>query len=120
MSVSEKLIFRVLIDGLLFDGAALRYFDREALLRMLPMKGAITFASGSTSPGTLPRTAWMSAAGSMAVVTLGVRFVPLVDVVRVCACGLCAPCCVVLLGSWNGTIAPFQHVQRVRGQKYCP
>ena len=50
----------------------------------------------------------------MAVVTLGVRLVPLIDVVRVCACGLCAPCCVVLLGSWNGTIAPFQHVQRVR------
>ena len=55
--MSEKLTFRVLIDGLLFDGAALRYFDREALLRMLPMKGAMTFASGSTSPGTLPRTA---------------------------------------------------------------
>ena len=87
MSVSEKLIFRVLIDGLLFDGAALRYFDREALLRMLPMKGAMTFASGSTSPWTLPRCAgsWVSVAEALLAVAQDVRIVPLVVVVRVSA-----------------------------------
>ena len=63
---------------------------------------------------------WVSAAEPWVLVTWAVPHRPLVDVVRVCACGLFAPCCVVLLGSWNGTIAPFQRVQRVRGQKCCP
>ena len=55
--VSEELGFKLYTDTLLSDGAALCPFAREALLLALPMKGALTFASRSTSPWTLPRAA---------------------------------------------------------------
>ena len=47
----------MVIDALLLDGADRRVLGRQVLLSSLPMKAAMTFASWSTSPCTLPRGA---------------------------------------------------------------
>ena len=52
---SEEHVFKVFIDAMLVDGADHRVFGREVLQFVLPMDAAVTFASGSTSPWTLPR-----------------------------------------------------------------
>ena len=53
----EELAFKVYIDVLLSDGADRRVLGRQILLSSLPMNAALTFASWSTSPCTLPRGA---------------------------------------------------------------
>ena len=51
----EELGFEVDIDALLADGADRHVLGAELYFRALLMKAAVTFASWSTSPSTLPR-----------------------------------------------------------------
>ena len=86
----EELGYKVDNDTLLFDAADRAVLGRQVFQLSVPIKAALTFASGSTSLCTLPRALGvrvdvrgrgLTCGGS----AQGLRVVPLVLVVRVSA-----------------------------------